>query len=354
MPRKEKPIYEKIETSGDFKELNNKEQFFGNSYGTTNNSQKINSMSVYTDFIPLLYLTSGLKRATKTTSLQAYLNLKQKNDFKDDEYNKWIQKYDGGTLSGFCKYSFTSDQESNIINLKESIESWMEYDRMMDVETILGYPRYSWEGINRTTIMQQIRTGHIGSSCQRTYIVGTSAFSMYRGEDNRYIPHVLAVILPENYLYLKYKLLTQNVLDLSKVIILVDRELNTAKFCQQAFRKLYKEAMLPQIMKSSCDVWKVPQSFIQEKCFVEPFNLRGIKLKERGEFLGQLVKEFTSSFSKAPVSDACLESNVENLEQNVNTNQLRQGFLNSSHNMFDMPTSVEYEYEVTSDGGVID
>jgi len=92
--------------------------------------------------------------------------------------------------------------------------------------------------------------------------------------------------------------LTQNVLDLSKVIILIDRELDTTTFPKQPFRRLYREGMMPHIMKSACDVWKVPQSFIKEKCFVEPFSLRGIGPLERKRVLDQLIEGFINSLDE--------------------------------------------------------
>jgi hypothetical protein len=299
MARKEKPIYEKIETSGELTELDGRSDYLRNSYGSYSPNINRLTMSVYSDFIPLLYLTSGLRAPIHNISSKDYTNITGKTT----GITEWSKKHLRGVFSGYTNGGYTSEKNTNIIQLKAELKRWIGREARMDVESLTGYPRYAWDGCDRNNIIGRMGRFQLGASCQRTYTTATSALSLYLGNNEKWNPHVLAVVLPENYVYLKYKLLTQNVLDLSKVIILMDRELDTTAFPKQPFRKLYREGLMPHIMKSSCDVWKVPQSFIREKCFVEPFSLRGIGPLERKKVLEQLIEGFTKSLVKEKSGD---------------------------------------------------
>jgi len=300
MARKEKPIYEKIPTTGELVELDGTSEYLRNNNGFYSPESNNLTMSVYSDFIPLLYLTSGLRAPRIRVSQNSYLNIVgiEEEKYVEEDYHKWREKYLSGVISGYYDSSFSFDKNQNIIGLHYELKRWIEMDSRMDVENLIPYPSHSWSVCDRTAVLNRMGRFQIGSSCQRTYRVGTSAFSLYLANNRQWTPHVLAVVLPENYIYLKYKLLTQNVLDLSKVIILIDRELDTTTFPKQPFRRLYREGMMPHIMKSACDVWKVPQSFIKEKCFVEPFSLRGIGPLERKRVLDQLIEGFINSLDE--------------------------------------------------------
>ena len=133
----------------------------------------------------------------------------------------------------------------------------------------------------------------------RTFSVnlgGLSCFMSHGRNNSAYTPQVMAVVLPENYIYQKEYLLTHGKVDLSKVIFLVNRELDSTSFPQKNFRAFYRKHILPIIKSLNVDVWHVPTSFIEENCFHNKITLESKSFMDKKKEIECLYEEFTSRY----------------------------------------------------------
>lgn len=88
---------------------------------------------------------------------------------------------------------------------------------------------------------------------------------------------VFPVILPENLEYHRLRWINCLPVDLSKVILLVDRDIESPQYPVKGARTFFNREILPYILKTSCTVFSVPQDFIWEYCFYKEY-----KFKEKG------------------------------------------------------------------------
>lgn len=118
--------------------------------------------------------------------------------------------------------------------------------------------------------------------------------------------YVIAVVLPENVVYQKLYMLKNNTIDLNKVIVLVDRELDSTSFHNRRIREIYRKELLPLLMTTSCDVWRVPQTYIQESCFYGEFRLLSKTLMDRKRERLDIIQEFKNSQASIITSSGTL------------------------------------------------
>lgn len=111
-----------------------------------------------------------------------------------------------------------------------------------------------------------------------------------------YTPQVMAVILPENYVYQKQYVLVHGKIDLSKVTVLVNRELDNTDFHSKNFRAYYRKHLLPILNELKVDVWKVPASFIEENCFHRGITLEARSFMEKRKETEEIYHKFRSHY----------------------------------------------------------
>lgn len=111
-----------------------------------------------------------------------------------------------------------------------------------------------------------------------------------------YTPQVMAVILPENYVYQKQYVLVHGKIDLSKVIVLVNRELDNTDFHSKNFRAYYRKHLLPILNELKVDVWKVPLSFIQENCLHGGIALEATSFMDKKKETEDIYHKFRSHY----------------------------------------------------------
>jgi hypothetical protein len=107
-------------------------------------------------------------------------------------------------------------------------------------------------------------------------------------------PYVLAVILPENLVYQKLYILRHKKIDLRKVIVLIDRDLDSTAFPKRMIRQIYMQELVPLIKSTAVQAWKVPLSFIKNNCFYGEFSLISSSIKERRDEREEIVATFRS------------------------------------------------------------
>lgn len=112
-------------------------------------------------------------------------------------------------------------------------------------------------------------------------------------------PRILPVILPENLLYQRLRLTLGLNIDLEYVIVLVDMELDNINQMPAGMYQWYKNSALPVLKDSACQIWKVPQSVIEELCFItNTYNFHETSVKGRKEEGIGRIAEFLSNYDK--------------------------------------------------------
>lgn len=128
---------------------------------------------------------------------------------------------------------------------------------------------------NNTPLMAsafQRNTNHQFSLRSYGGVIGN--YSLCRIDDNNIMHHhILPVILQENFYYQILHLIRYGSIDMSKVIILIDKELENSSFEVPGLRTFYIGRIKSIIQKTAAQAWYVPLSFIHEQCFVSKLTL---------------------------------------------------------------------------------
>lgn len=282
--RKKKKEYEKIETSGAVSSVNMMDSLICQGSSTEDGGMM---MSPYSDYIPLTYLLTSNRtnRWYNNSHIEGYYN--RLNMAKGNN----VDRVEGKIIKQMLYNAFQQDGKGEAaLQALYSVREWMEYDipiSMNYMSRCIYYAR-SRESIGES-ILSPMKIS------QRSYTAMSHMYSLSELKNEEAIPHVLAVVLPENYLYLKYKLLVDNTLDMSKVIILINKNMDTPQFECKPFRKLYRDFLKPKIEETACDVWKVPLDYIVSSCFMRGYSLMNLGMKERRVISQSLIDGFKES-----------------------------------------------------------
>ncbi len=79
--------------------------------------------------------------------------------------------------------------------------------------------------------------------------------------------HIMAAVLPEDYYYQALHLMWRGSLDLSRVVILVNEELEKKTFINKSLHTIYIGRLKPLIKRTAAKIFLVPDGFIQKTCF---------------------------------------------------------------------------------------
>lgn len=243
----------------------------------------------YTPLIPLHYLLSGRNPGPIyqpiAQEIRRSWNVRNNNTNKLAQFEK---RWGGTMFSSFMSRLFGESRVDMRQHSTVSIQEWLDRDEILGTG-ILGY---NGSTSSRETILSYFQRNKFIRYSQNTYSGAISPYSLYlQNSSGRYEPHMLAVVLPENYLYVKYHLLIHNTIPLDRIVVLINKELDRGDFENQPFKKLYRE-ILPKIMKSSAQVWKVPREFIDENCFIESYKIKATNILERRREMEGIVEEF--------------------------------------------------------------
>lgn len=150
-------------------------------------------------------------------------------------------------------------------------------------------------------------SGRIDARTFSVNLGGLSCFMADSRNSSNFIPQVMAVVLPENYIYQKEYLLTHGKVDLSKVILLVNKELDSPSFYQKNFRAFYRKYILPIIKTLNIDVWNVPVSFMEEYCFHNKITLESKSFMDKKKETEGLYDEFKNRYIQEDEPDEEIE-----------------------------------------------
>lgn len=139
-------------------------------------------------------------------------------------------------------------------------------------------------------------------------------------------PHIVACILPENLVYQRLYILKEGKIDLSKVIILIDKQLDETSFPENSIRTLYRTELLPQIVQTSCTVFKVPLDFIKDNCFYKK-DMLPINIEERRRFKQEMLEDFRNS-KKSPIPTIVTSDITEAPLTYMNTSSINELLIN--------------------------
>ena len=281
---RKKKEYEKIKTSGVVGSVEMTDRMICQIGSETSGGMM---MSPYSDYIPLSYLLNN------NFSLRWYHNYHIEDYYGRLNIAKGnnIDRIEGKVLRQMLYNAFQQVAKGDAaLQALYSVREWIEYDEPLSMNYMQNCVNYEY---NRERIGELILSPM--KIRQRSYDAMSHMYSLSELKNEKAIPHVLAVVLPENYLYLKYKLLVDNTLDMSKVIILINKNMDTPQFECKPFRKLYRDFLKPKIEETACDVWKVPLEYIVSSCFMEEYSLMSLGMKERRAISQKLIDGFKES-----------------------------------------------------------
>lgn len=312
-PKKRPPFYilptadkvvDKLVVDGGF--------WYKSDFDNRNNTQFL--ISPYTNYIPihyLLYKNTSLRMRTSNIFGEARPGTLHKYIPKFSEYETEIgiklldklcekvsrQRRFLGEIVYESSDKFSILPESIIT--KDLIAFWLEEDEPLSIPELYQNGRlqtrthYSATAIapfcssnSYTTVTASMRSYRSLSALLTIYKSDTALFGI------TWRPSVLAVVLPEDYIYHKLHLLATNTIDLSKVIVFVDRELDNTSYPIPAFRKMYKSRCEPFLKTLGCQTYKVPVKFIEENCFLPDFKLLETNRIKRHKEKQELIEKF--------------------------------------------------------------
>jgi hypothetical protein len=123
-------------------------------------------------------------------------------------------------------------------------------------------------------------------------------------------PAVMACTLPEDYMNHRAAWMMDKVLDTSKVVVFVDKELDNPEYPIPAAREFYRKHVEPFLKSTKAAIFKVPLEFIKEKCFLSnEVELQSTKIKDKKEELDKMIDAFLNGLS-APQQEPSIVSEM--------------------------------------------
>lgn len=239
----------------------------------------------YTKFIPLHYLFLGKMGYSYATKV-----LQKDVNSSEELYSRQLKK--SKLLSGLLKHMVCCPG-----NINDVLNDYLFYDYSVGIFELT-------RAANRSSYLDEsihTFTGGYPSLLlrARSYSALLFPYTLYkRNEEGADIPEILAVILPENLIYQKLHIIHHGTIDMSKVIILVNRELDSTAYPNKAFRTSYKKNFEPLLKNIKADVWKVDQKWIIDNCFMQKLKIDDKNIVRRKEKIKELIQAFLNSAPK--------------------------------------------------------
>lgn len=253
-----KPIFSKLETSGQLKEmmLNTFDNY-------TSNETSEYLITPYSDLIPMVYISC---------TPDYYNYYKPISTLKKVITNKPLLK-------------FIWDSSNNITSIKKMVNMYLYNDDPLNFNVLVqsSHAHSDYNGCFNGWAHSRVK--------MRSWKAFISAFTFCVKNQEEYIPHIIATTLPENLEYHKLRAIAGFPVDLSKVIVLIDRELDTPRFAIKPARKMYREFFRNSLLDSCCDIWEVPLEFIIKSCFLGNYEQTG-SITQRRKAKNELIDLF--------------------------------------------------------------
>ncbi len=250
--------------------------------------------SVYANYIPLTYILRMPSCLQTDSNYDLWAETGDRvgldeEDLESDEMVESMEEFEGKWNNSYISRVALSGIETEgraAVGLN-NLKNWLHDDSSLSITDL------QCEQFLDRAEATDYTNGYRVILNQRVYSALLDFYSMYyknlTTSQGVFTPRVIAVSLPENYYYHRLSILKGRI-DLSKIIILVDKDLDSPRFECQPFRQLYKETLLPHIMESGCQVWKVPYEYIVENCFHQSFNVRENNIFERQADVEEILR----------------------------------------------------------------
>lgn len=293
MPRTRKilPDYWKVTPNGVYNKLdvNIHNYFWNGDYQTK-------AMSPYTNFIPLYYLFLSDYNISKRSLSYIVDRLVNNGKGSTIAVTKARERVIKELNSDFSMIYDSIIGKNNVNEAVSTIDDYLMWDTIVN---LAGLSSRNVRSVRPSQINGNVMNDISHRLGRRVYaktwegiIFPYTFFQNDRNLEDQYKSLVVATVLPENYEYQKMRILLGMGIDMSKVIILINRDIESTTFRPTSVRKFYKDKILPTIMDSSADVWYVPHSFIDENCFVNTYQLTSTGMMNRKAEKEAYVKEF--------------------------------------------------------------
>lgn len=224
-----------------------------------------------------------------------------------------IYNYDGGSVGNMvcCPYSdfipfyYLGKNHTLFKKLKKGFVGFNKENCRKEINKYIFYNTPATEsnygrGTSNSDRLQQIfKEGVLRNFHQRSYDGQIGQFAVFLRSDIEYKPVILLVVPKENWIAAKLEYLTTGEVSLSKCILLIDKNLGSPKFWLKNFRNgLFKNYLASILETLDVDVWKVPERFIAEKCFIGTNLLMPKNIMERKRCIETMKKEFLEILKK--------------------------------------------------------
>lgn len=255
-------------------------------------------MSPYSDFVPVDYIQSGMpyligKPGSKIKGLITLRRRENKKDFSTEMIDRIYKKH--FTKESPVKNIFVNDILNDNLtrsHMLRGIEGYLNYDSPLSVDMP---SEWSYSRIyNSGKFFTGVYTSDVIKS--RSYRLRVGYYMAAIERERHPVPIIVLVVPREKLKALKIKWLLTGEIDLSMCLLLVDKELHTPRFLEKGFRNnCYKKYIKPIIDDLKVDMWEVPSSFIQERCFLPDYKLQAHTLRGMKQEKEDIIKKFCVS-----------------------------------------------------------
>lgn len=278
--------------------------------------------SPYTKFIPMFYLDrylskdSGIIHTLKIVNdyhdhnFDYLFDKKRANEKRTKKIAKlWLENKSiplakivlgspvNTLLVGANRVQTPGDIELNKTSAKNIINLYLMNDVPMDIADNNDGTLINSSSLDRMA-GNFFRMENKTSFTMRSYRGYTGMFTMIAKAGSSihapYKPYILPVILPENLIYQKLHILATGKIDLTKVVLLVDGQLEMTDFPLKSLKALYK-SIKPTLETYGFDIWKVPSDFIIDNCFLGKFTVPGKTIMQKKKEISTLVENFINN-----------------------------------------------------------
>lgn len=281
-----------IEGSGEIKTVNVTRTFF------SERGAQSKAICPFTNFIPIQYLEKMEFVADERTNTLGITTERLNDVFgerqvdlsiyapeKIIEHKRKILEIKGASLL----YRVISSGLFNKRRIYEYLESLLDFDKPQGfgnaLSIISNNTREMHDAFGKWDVFQ-----YTLRSCNGT--VGN--FHITTNTDGPANPtfHILPVILPQNLYYQRLHILLHGSVDLEHVVFLVNEELESDTFPIKGLQAMYVGRLKKILAATSGQVMLVPRGFIEDNCFILPFELAARKPVQRKKERDSIVRMF--------------------------------------------------------------
>ncbi|MEI6186916.1 MAG: hypothetical protein WCP46_00240 [Alphaproteobacteria bacterium] len=264
------------------------------------NSRGLSSASRYfmcpfSEFIPLVYLSVAPQLFNKRYHYinEKYIDSRQGRSLTGEHVDmfKATLKDKENPLSYFI-YNLITDGSGHD-SIKGSVDTYV--NAYLGQENPLLLENSGW--IHRyDNITENVFKEGLTTINMRTFSASMGSYSLFRNTSAEILPVVLPIVLPENYMYQKLHILLHGTIDMTKVIFLVDKDLQGTSYPHKAFRTMYKKYVEPHLLATKAQIYYVPFEFMKDYCYIGGNELKEKSIIGRKKEISQIISQFKAKF----------------------------------------------------------